>query len=198
MTKPPKPSFSQKIIDNLKAYPPQKPGHFDIMMGVPSSGGGVQTVNFNPSSLRFGLAQAFTTPTRELEVKEFAYYGIKRKIPIRRKYGSFSVSFLLDDWFAIAGWIEYWMDIVINPFNDFIEDYNPSISSGFVELKPVDQNFLYSASYKFLEAYPVQILPIEFDTINRNTTMRYSVLFNCTEYMFDSENYQTTSRTKPR
>ena len=51
--------------------------------------------------------------------------------------------------------------------------------------------------YKFLEAYPVQILPIEFDVSNRNTTMRYSVLFNCTEYLFDGSNYKTSSKSRP-
>jgi hypothetical protein len=191
-------SFSNSIIDNLKVFQPQKPGHFDVMMGIPTGGGGVQTINFNPNAIQYGLAQAFTTPTKEFEVKEFSYYGIKRKIPIRRKFGTFSVSFLLDDFLAIAGWIEYWMDIVINPFTDYIEDYNPAISSGFVELKPVDQNFQFGGVYKFLEAYPVQILPIEFDTSNRNTTMRYSVLFNCTEYFFEGANYKTSSRSGPR
>lgn len=191
-------SFSKTILDNLQAYPPQKPGHFDVLMGIPSLGGGVQTISFNPASLRYGLAQSFTTPTREFEVKEFSYYGIKRKIPIRRKYGTFSLSFLLDDFLAIAGWIEYWMDIVINPFTDYVEDYNPSIAAGFVELKPVDQNFQFGGFYKFVEAYPIQILPMEFDTTNRNTTMRYSVLFNCTEYMFDGSNYKTSSKSNPQ
>ena len=105
------------------------------------------------------------------------------------------MSFLLDDWQAIAGWFEYWMDIIINPFNDYIEDYNPLISSGYVEIIPVDKNFNYGSKYKFYEAYPVQILPMEFDVINKNATMRYEVMFNCTEYFFEGDNYTTRARS---
>ena len=191
-------SFSKSILANLNTYPLQKPNYFDVIMGIPSAGGGVRTIGFNPSTLQYGLVQSFTTPTREFEAKEFSYYGIKRKVPIRRKYGTFSLSFLLDDFLAIAGWIEYWMDIIINPFSDFIEDYNPSISAGFVNLYSVDTSLQFGGVYKFLEAYPVQILPIEFDSTNRNSTMRYSVLFNCTEYMFEGGNYKTSSKSRPQ
>ena len=190
-------AFSDQIIENLTNYPPQLPGYFNITMGIPSGGGGVTVINFNPFALSYGIGQSFTTPTREFEVKEFSYYGIKRKIPIRRKYGSFTMSFLLDDYLAIAGWFEYWMDIIINPFNDYIEDYNPSISSGYVEIVPVDKNFQYSSKYKFYEAYPVQILPMEFDVINKNATMRYEVMFNCTEYSFEGYNYTTRAKGSP-
>jgi hypothetical protein len=191
------PSFSKVLIDNLTAYGPQLPGYFDIEMGIPDGSGGVNSIYFNPNGIRYGLGQAFTTPTREFEVREFSYYGIKRKIPIRRKYGSFTMSFLEDDFLAINGWFEYWMDIIINPFSDYIEDYNPAISAGYVTLRPVDKNFEYAGSYKFYEAYPIQILPIQFDVTNKNTTMRYEVMFNCMEYVFEGSNYTTSAKTKP-
>lgn len=190
-------AFSDTLLDNLQDYRPQLPGYFDIELGIPDGSGGVLVVNLNPSAYPYGLGQSFTTPTREFEVNEFSYYGLKRKIPIRRKYGSFTMSFLEDDFAAINGWFEYWMDIIINPFSDYIEDYNPAISAGYVNLRPVDKNFEYGVSYKFLEAYPVQILPLQFDVTSKNTTMRYEVMFNCTEYFFDGGSYTTRPKTKP-
>jgi hypothetical protein len=196
-TKTQVPGFADNLISNLQSYKPQRPNFFDIEIGIPSGPGTVTPINFNPKGLPFGLAQSFTTPTREFEVKEFAYYGIKRKIPIRRKYGSFTLSFLQDDWFAINGWFEYWMDIIINPFNDYIEDYSPTISAGYVILTPVDDQFNYGGRYKFIEAYPIQILPIQFDATTRNSTMRYEIMFNCTEYVFEADGYTTSAKTKP-
>ena len=190
-------AFYEDLLNNLEAYSPQLPGYFDIGMGIPDGSGGVQALNFNPAGIRYGLAQSFTTPTREFEVREFSYYGVKRKIPIRRKYGSFTMSFLEDDFLAINGWFEYWMDIIINPFNDYVEDYNPAISAGYVTVAPVDKNFLYGGFYKFYEAYPVQILPLQFDATSKNTTMRYEVMFNCTEYIFNGDNYKTSAKSKP-
>ena len=196
-TKTPIPGFSDNLISNLQDYKPQRPNFFDIQLGIPTATGTVTAINFNPGGIRYGLAQSFTTPTREFEVKDFSYYGIKRKIPIRRKYGSFTMSFIEDDWLAINGWFEYWMDIVINPFNDYIEDYNPTISAGYVTLIPLDDINQESGRYKFIEAYPIQILPMQFDASTRNSTMRYEVMFNCTEYIFESNNYTTSEKTKP-
>lgn len=191
-------SFSQTLLDNLQKYAPQLPGYFDIELGIPDGSGGVESVNLNPNgAYAYGLGQSFTTPTREFEVNEFSYYGIKRKIPIRRKYGSFTMSFLEDDFLAINSWFEYWMDIIINPYTDYIEDYNPAISAGYVQLRPVDKNFTYGGSYKFLEAYPVQLLPLQFDVTSKNSTMRYEVMFNCTEYIFEGPNYTTSAKAKP-
>lgn len=191
------PGFSDTIIANLKGEGiPQRPNLFDVEIGVPTGDGSVSVLRFEPRYLPV-LVQSFTTPTRELEVREFSYYGIKRKIPIRRKYGSFTMSFLEDDFLAINGWFEYWMDIIINPFNDYLEDYSPSISAGYVLLRPNDINGNFSANYKFLEAYPVQILPMQFDVAARNSTMRYEIMFNCTEYIFDGTNYITSEKTKP-
>jgi len=190
--------FSEQIISNLSAYRPQRPALFDISMAIPTGTGAVRTLNFNPISLRYGLGQSFSTPTKELEVQEFSYYGIKRKIPIRRKFGSFSLSFLLDDFFAIAGWFEFWMDIIVSPFTDYVEDYNPGIAAGSVTLTPRDSNFSFGSEITFFEAYPVQILPMEFDVNRRNETMRYQVLFNCREYLFDGANYVTSARSQPQ
>lgn len=190
-------AFYQDLLKNIESYAPQQPSHFDIEIGIPDGSGGVTVINFNPAAIRYGIGQSFTTPTREFEVKEFSYYGVKRKIPIRRKYGSFTMSFLEDDFLAINGWFEYWMDIIVNPFNDYVEDYNPAISAGFVRIAPVDKNFLYGGIYKFYEAYPIQILPLQFDVNSRNSTMRYEVMFNCTEYEFDGSNYKTSAKTKP-
>jgi hypothetical protein len=191
--------FSEQIISNLTRYQPQRPALFDISMGVPTGfgTGSVTALRFNPVSLEYGLGQSFSTPTKELETFDWSYYGIKRKIPVRRKFSQFSVSFLLDDFLAIAGWFEYWMDIIINPFSDYIEDYNPAISAGYVSLIPVDSNFQYGTALYFSEAYPVQILPLEFDTSRRNESMRYTVMFNCREYLFDGANYSTRGRAKP-
>lgn len=187
-------AFSTQLIDNLTRYQPQKPNHFDATFGIPQLSGGVKVIRFNPLSISYGLIQSFTTPTREFEVKEFSYYGIKRKIPIRRKYGQLSLSFLLDDFLAISGWIEFWMDLIVNPFSDYVEDYNPTISQGFISLVPTDINFNSGGSWTFFETYPVQILPIDFDMTKRNESLRYTVLFNCTEYIFEGANYTTSSK----
>jgi len=186
---------SKQILDNFERFPPQHANQFRVVLGIPSYNGRITQYTFSPDITSFGLPQGFSTPERGFETIDWSYYGVKRKVPIRREYGQFSMTFLLEEYMGIAAWIEYWMDILIDPYHDFIESYSDIISNGFVEFQPMTKKGTNIAQYKFLEAYPVKVLPINYNMAERNSLVNYQVLFNYKEYVFNNPAYKTTSRS---
>ena len=185
------------LLGNMEKHrgKPQFPNQYHIQLGVPKPSGSDSVTVINASPSTGMLTASAITPERGFNTKEYSYYGISRKLPISRTYGMFSLGFVIDDYMAISSWIEYWMDLIINPFSDFIEDYSPVVSSGYVKLIPVNRSDFESGTYKFLEAYPTKILPLDFNMSKRNELMTYTVEFNCREYEYDFWTYKTSNRT---
>lgn len=182
-------SFVNSLLSQFKRGP-ARPNYFDVRLDIPDKTGSTTVLDLQVSSenvQKRGLVYGFTTPTKEFEVKEFSYYGTQRKIPIRRKFGSFSITFLPDDYYVIASWIERWTDTIVNPFSNFTSDYSGVISKGTVTVETKSQNSSgYGARWIFAEAYPAQILPITFNREERNSLARYEVIFNFFDYLYQA------------
>jgi len=175
-------SLVSRIIEN----PPVKSHQFDAYLYPP----GGQGYDLNTG---FGVpVVSFSTGTRSVEIKEYAYYGVKRKIPYKRKYGNLAITFKLDQDGKIQKVIEDWMDLLINPVNDILTEFR-LMSPGRIFLHETKFNNKSHGTlqdpgpkYEFFEAFPVEILPILFSNEEKNSTVNYEVIFAYKDYKFDN------------
>jgi len=81
------------------------------------------------------------------------------------------------------------MNLLINPVTDLITPFKflstASITLQERKFNNQEQNTGGMPSYKFFEAFPVEILPIEFSNETKNSTVNYTVLFAYKDYEFD-------------
>ena len=174
-------SLVSRIIEN----PPVKSHQFDAFITIPN--GTVYDVND-----AFSIpVVSFSTGTRSLEIKEYAYYGVKRKIPYKRKYGNLAITFKLAQDGKIQKVIEEWMDLLINPVTDILTEFQ-KMSPGRITLQERKFNNKGNPAgfagprYEFFEAFPIEILPILFSNEEKNSTVNYEVIFAYKDYKFDN------------
>lgn len=173
------------LVNRITENPPVKSHQFDAYITIPN--GTRYDVNTSFSQ----PVVSFTTGTRSVLTKEYAYYGVKRKIPYKRNYGDLSITFKLDENGNIQEIIENWMDQLINPVSDILTPFK-ALAEGMVSLeerkfdnKGSSQTSPRIPRYQFFEAFPVEILPIEFSNETKNSTVNYTVLFAYKDYRFD-------------
>jgi hypothetical protein len=171
------------LVNRITENPPVKSHQFDAFITIPN--GTVYDVNTAFSQ----PVVSFTTGTRSVLTKEYAYYGVKRKIPYKRNYGDLSITFKLDELGSIQERIEKWMNDLIDPVSDILTQFK-SLSRGMVTLQERKFNNDEASKgqmprYRFFEAFPVEILPIEFSNETKNSTVNYTVLFAYKDYQFD-------------
>ena len=171
------------LVSRITENPPVKSHQFDAFITIPNG------TQYDVNTAFSQPVVSFTTGTRSVLTKEYAYYGVKRKIPYKRSYGDLSITFKLDEFGSIQERIESWMDQLINPVSDILTPFNPSLSKGMVILQERKFNNktlnVGMPRYRFFEAFPVEILPIEFSNETKNSTVNYTVLFAYKEYQFD-------------
>lgn len=178
------------LVSRITENPPVKSHQFDAFITIPN--GKQYDVNTEFSQ----PVVSFTTGTRSVLTKEYAYYGVKRKIPYKRSYGDLSITFKLDEAGKIQEVIENWMDKLINPVTDILTPFK-ELRKGMVALEERKFNntaaltglqsagFSRKPRYEYYEAFPVEILPIEFSNETKNSTVNYTVLFAYKDYRFD-------------
>ena len=172
------------LVSRITENPPVKSHQFDAFITMPN--GTLYDVN-----TAFSLpVVSFSTGTRSLEIKEYAYYGVKRKIPYKRKYGNLAITFKLAQDGKIQKVIEEWMDLLINPVTDILTEFQ-KISPGRITLQERKFNNKGNGSgagprYEFFEAFPIEILPILFSNEEKNSTVNYEVIFAYKDYKFDN------------
>lgn len=179
------------LVSRITENPPVKSHQFDAFITIPNG------TQYDVNTAFSQPVVSFTTGTRSVLTKEYAYYGVKRKIPYKRSYGDLSITFKLDQEAKIQEVIENWMDKLINPVTDILTPFNPSLSKGMVALEERKFNntaaltglqsagFSRKPRYEYYEAFPVEILPIEFSNETKNSTVNYTVLFAYKDYRFD-------------
>ena len=170
------------LVNRITENPPVKSHQFDAFITIPDG------TQYDVNTAFSQPVVSFTTGTRSVLTKEYAYYGVKRKIPYKRNYGDLSITFKLDEFGSIQERIENWMDQLINPVSDILTPFK-TLSGGMVTLQERAFNNktlnVGTPSYKFFEAFPVEILPIEFSNETKNSTVNYTVLFAYKDYQFD-------------
>jgi hypothetical protein len=183
-------SLVGRIIEN----PPVKSHQFDAYMFPPalvaSPFGVIMQPGYDVNTAFSIPVVSFSTGTRSLEIKEYAYYGVKRKIPYKRKYGNLAITFKLAQDGKIQKVIEEWMDLLINPVTDILTEFQ-KISPGRITLQERKFNNKGNGSgagprYEFFEAFPIEILPILFSNEEKNSTVNYEVIFAYKDYKFDN------------
>jgi len=171
------------LVSRITENPPVKSHQFDAFITIPNR------TQYDINTAFSQPVVSFTTGTRSVLTKEYAYYGVKRKIPYKRSYGDLSITFKLDEAGEIQEVIEDWMNLLINPVTDLITPFKflstASITLQERKFNNQEQNTGGMPSYKFFEAFPVEILPIEFSNETKNSTVNYTVLFAYKDYEFD-------------
>ena len=171
------------LVSRITENPPVKSHQFDAFITIPNG------TQYDVNTAFSQPVVSFTTGTRSVLTKEYAYYGVKRKIPYKRSYGDLSITFKLDEAGKIQEVIEDWMDLLINPVTDMLIPFKfvsgCSITLQERKFNNQKQNAGRMPSYKFFEAFPVEILPIEFSNETKNSTVNYTVLFAYKDYQFD-------------
>mgnify|MGYP001066799219 CR=1 FL=1 len=180
------------LVSRITENPPVKSHQFDAFITIPNG------TQYDVNTAFSQPVVSFTTGTRSVLTKEYAYYGVKRKIPYKRNYGDLSITFKLDEFGSIQERIENWMDQLINPVSDILTPFK-ALSGGMVTLQERAFNNKVTSQfgtnfgapsagmprYRFFEAFPVEILPIEFSNETKNSTVNYTVLFAYKDYDFD-------------
>ena len=170
------------LVNRITENPPVKSHQFDAFITIPDG------TQYDVNTAFSQPVVSFTTGTRSVLTKEYAYYGVKRKIPYKRNYGDLSITFKLDEFGSIQERIENWMNQLINPVSDILTPFK-TLSGGMVTLQErVFNNKTLNVGmprYRFFEAFPVEILPIEFSNETKNSTVNYTVLFAYKDYQFD-------------
>jgi len=170
------------LVNRITENPPVKSHQFDAIITIPDG------TQYDVNTAFSQPVVSFTTGTRSVLTKEYAYYGVKRKIPYKRNYGDLSITFKLDEFGSIQERIENWMNQLINPVSDILTPFK-TLSGGMVTLQERAFNNktlnVGMPRYRFFEAFPVEILPIEFSNETKNSTVNYTVLFAYKDYQFD-------------
>jgi hypothetical protein len=176
------------LVSRITENPPVKSHQFDAYMYPPGGEGYDLNTGFSLPVV------SFSTGTRSVEIKEYAYYGVKRKIPYKRKYGNLAITFKLAQDGKIQKVIEDWMDLLINPVTDILNPFR-NLSDGRIYLHETKfsnksyGNFTQGPGprYEFFEVFPIEILPILFSNEEKNSTVNYEVIFAYKDYKFYTE-----------
>jgi len=173
-----------KLVQRVERFLPQRNNRFEAKLYLPN---GNQII---PDSVLPVLG--FQTPEKNILMKEYSYYGVNRKIPYKRQFGDLSITFLADEKGILQGVIETWMDTLVNPFTDTLNDQN-NIFNGRVELTELgtEKGEPGHVKYIFYEALPKSILPFSFSSEEKNQHLKFTVLFSFKQYEFIAGSYST-------
>lgn len=147
----------------------------DLIGGLDLDIGGVSIGhNFNIPTLGYALSNMgdkldslnmFCTgcsfPGRALETIPYEVYGESRNIGVKHSHEGMSVTYYCSEDLREKQFFEQWQDLIFNPSNKrrgYYDDY-----AGTIEVQKFDANWKHQATYKFNEAYPVNISDIQLD-----------------------------------
>jgi hypothetical protein len=173
-----------KLVQRIERYLPQRNNRFEARLFLPN---GNQIIPDNVLPV-----VGFQTPEKNIIMKEYSYYGVNRKIPYKRQFGDLSITFLADEKGILQSSIETWMDTLVNPFTDTLNDRN-NIFQGRIELRELgtEEGEPEHVKYIFYEALPKSILPFNFSSEQKNEHLTFTVLFTFKQYEFIAGAYST-------
>lgn len=124
-------------------------------------------------------------PDISVDTSELSIFGEQRIIPYRPRFGPASLSFYMDNDFAIKKFFDDWISEVSHPTNRMMGYHSSYAAQIDINVLPVDE---ISSSYSLtlLEAYPKSIENISLDSSSKGPLI-FTVTLNYKNYLLGEE-----------
>lgn len=122
------------------------------------------------------MCYAASLPESKIDATNVPYRGRSVFLAGERTFAPWTISIYNDTDFTLRNAFEAWMEY-INRNQDNTGQTNPSKYQTDMGVNQYDRNNQIVKSYKFVDAFPVEVSPIALDFNNNNTIESFNVTF---------------------
>jgi len=123
------------------------------------------------------LIKATTLPSSQIENIDLPYRGRVLKIAGDRTYENWSVTVINDNNMSIRTAMEEWMNIINNNVANTSSSFSPLDYYRNLSVTQLDRREQKGKSYKFVNAYPINVSAIELGYDKNNEIEEFTVEF---------------------